>query len=306
MYKCICGKEFTNKKSLTSHRARCKQFHLVNDQKKFIDNWISEKHKCEHCGKVMTSYFGSGRFCCRACANSRERSQEVKDAISKKLSGKICCSNSNGEVIYIHLNDPIPKGYIKGNFSLVKDMSFEEFAYSKNIDNYKCVVCGSNLSSNQRNTCSEKCYRELLSKRISESIVRNGGNNSYKRGFDYGSCKYGTYQGIECDSSYELAFVIYCLDNGIEVKRNTEYFKYTIDGETHNYFPDFIVGNVYIEIKGYLDKISLEKYNQFPMDKYIVIIHNDKMNRFLNYCIDAYGTDYTKMYDDDKPHWKYK
>lgn len=36
---------------------------------------------CERCGKITEEKFGSGRFCSRACANTRERPVEVREKI---------------------------------------------------------------------------------------------------------------------------------------------------------------------------------------------------------------------------------
>ena len=102
-YICECGREFTNAQSYNGHLSRCK-VHLGEDRynernKKLFEanaeagkrlseklqakkvkkqvaelaQWVSEKHICEHCGKVMTEKFATGRFCSRACANSREQ-----------------------------------------------------------------------------------------------------------------------------------------------------------------------------------------------------------------------------------------
>ena len=48
---------------------------------------------CERCGKEVeeSEKFGSGRFCSRACANTRERSAEVKEKISKGLKKETAC-----------------------------------------------------------------------------------------------------------------------------------------------------------------------------------------------------------------------
>lgn len=110
-YKCECGKEFTNSQAFNGHKSHCK-IHLgetkyLENLNKFknsfnlgpngrlkksklikeeeLNKWISEKHVCEHCGKVMTEKFGSGRFCSRACANSRVLSEETKEKIGNKL-----------------------------------------------------------------------------------------------------------------------------------------------------------------------------------------------------------------------------
>lgn len=42
---------------------------------------------CEKCGKPIESKFGTGRFCSRACANSRTRSKESKQKTSESLKG---------------------------------------------------------------------------------------------------------------------------------------------------------------------------------------------------------------------------
>ena len=183
--------------------------------------------------------------------------------------------------------------------------------HQKSIDNYlqnpkRCVICNKELPYEQRSrhTCSEDCLHKLESLNQKEAVKQKGGNHNSK-GIN-GRCRYGTYHDIECDSSYELAFVIYCLDHGISIIRNHDYFEYGIENSKHNYFPDFKLGDTYIEIKGYIDNIAIEKYNQVPLDKYIILIYGDMMNRFLDYCIDTYGNDFVKMYDENKPHWKYQ
>ena len=48
---------------------------------------------CEHCGKVVEDKdtFGSGRFCCRACANARKHSDETKQKISAGILKETEC-----------------------------------------------------------------------------------------------------------------------------------------------------------------------------------------------------------------------
>ena len=49
-------------------------------------------YTCERCGKVTEEKFGSGRFCSRACANTRERSSEVKEKIRKGITKETVCA----------------------------------------------------------------------------------------------------------------------------------------------------------------------------------------------------------------------
>ena len=116
-YICECGREFTTSQSYNGHLSRCK-IHLGEDRynernKKLFEanaiagkklseklqteksakelaadeQWAKEQHICEHCGKVMLTKFGSGRFCSRACANSREQTEEMCWKKSATLRG---------------------------------------------------------------------------------------------------------------------------------------------------------------------------------------------------------------------------
>jgi hypothetical protein len=42
---------------------------------------------CKKCNKSHNGLFGSGIYCSRSCANSRIRTQEIKDRVSKKMLG---------------------------------------------------------------------------------------------------------------------------------------------------------------------------------------------------------------------------
>ena len=117
-YKCECGKEFDNPQKFNGHKSHCvthltlfnklnrrneiqENFHkggLDASERKSIDTyqtketalneWIKEKHICEKCGKIMTEKFGTGRFCSRSCANSRQMSKNTKEKISETLYKK--------------------------------------------------------------------------------------------------------------------------------------------------------------------------------------------------------------------------
>ena len=115
--------------------------------------------------------------------------------------------------------------------------------------------------------------------------------------------KFGTYQGYHCDSSWELAFVIYNLDHGVEFTRNTARFPYTYAGITHYYYPDFIIQNTYYEIKSYFDEQVQAKCDCFPKDKRLVILDQSKMQFYLDYCINTYGKDFITLYDRTSPSW---
>lgn len=186
----------------------------------------------------MTEKYGSGRFCCKACANSRERSEETKEKIRLANKGKIFISTQD----------------VNNNIKL-KQVSYSEHPKI-------CIDCDIELSFELRKrkrcpACSNIHKSASLSKSTKLAVQKAGGNlNRYGV---RGRCHYGTYKGFHCDSSYELAFVVYCLEHNIDIVRNKTGFKYEYNNQEHFYYPDFIVNNEYIEIKKLLNRTSSSK-----------------------------------------------
>lgn len=100
---------------------------------------------------------------------------------------------------------------------------------------------------NTHGTFYGRKHTEESKKKISLKMLGNHHNNIDKTGRG----KKGYYKGFWCDSTYELAFIIYCLDHDINVERNKEYFIYEYNGKKHRYYPDFIIDDILYEIKGY-------------------------------------------------------
>ena len=125
--------------------------------------------------------------------------------------------------------------------------------------------------------------------RIKIGAVKCGG---YKE--KCGRGKHGWYKGIWCDSSWELAFVIYHLENNLFIKRCNEFRTYKYKDKTYKYYPDFITDEGIFEIKGYCDEISQTKHNQHPDIK---MIYFDDMKIYLNYVIKKYGRNFIRLYD---------
>ena len=132
--------------------------------------------------------------------------------------------------------------------------------------------------------------------KLTDEQKRNSkSNGGYRKGSGIG--KSGWYRGFWCDSSWELAFIISHLENGIGIKRNTKKFSYEFEGKKYNYIPDFIVRGVYTEIKGYKTKRFDAKQEWFPNDlKYQVLYKND-MQIYLDYAIKKYGKDFISLYE---------
>ena len=75
------------------------------------------------------------------------------------------------------------------------------------------------------------------------------------------------YNDMYFDSSYELIYYIWALDNGHNIERCTKSFEYEVDGTTHLYIPDFIDDGRLVEIKGeHFFNSSGELINPFTSD----------------------------------------
>lgn len=117
--------------------------------------------------------------------------------------------------------------------------------------------------------------------------------NKHRGGYTF---KKGIYKNIYCDSSWELAFVVYHIEHGMHIERCNKYYNYTIDGRTHKYNPDFVTDDGIFEIKGKKDKKALEKEKSFPN---VIVIDSSNIGKYINYVTAKYGHKfYDVLYED--------
>jgi len=250
----------------TSTNIEGKEKTTKNSQKFFI---------CERCGKLHNGLFGSGRFCSRSCANKRTHTLETKRKIGEgvKRSEKYK--------------------------SAMKRIRKEN---KKRWVRKKCPVCKKifyvHLCEKMRTYCSRKCYLK-----DSAHLYRKIGNGGFRRRAGRG--KKGWYKGIYCSSSWELAFVIYCIDKGIKIERNWKGFKYFWNGKEHLYYPDFIINEKeYVEIKGRNDEQWKAKIENFPYP--IKVLYKEDIKFYIEYAKKKFGKNFIEAYDDYRPKYKYK
>lgn len=142
---------------------------------------------------------------------------------------------------------------------------------------------------------SKHAQSEDTRKRISETAKQHKKSGGYRYGSGRG--KKGWYRGYFCDSSWELAFVIYNIEHNIKFERNSTEFEYTYNNEVHHYIPDWVIDNKYVEIKGYWSEQWDSKLKQFPKDKVLEVIGADEIKMYLDYVINKYGKDFVKLYE---------
>lgn len=114
--------------------------------------------------------------------------------------------------------------------------------------------------------------------------VRKGGGRGKK----------GWYRGFWCDSSWELAFVVYHLDNGLAIKRCTSMRTYVWKGVIRRYYPDFVVAAGVVELKGYSSPQWAAKQQANPD---VICLFRKEMAPYLAYVESKYGRDFVSMYE---------
>ena len=170
-----------------------------------------------------------------------------------------------------------------------------------------CEFCGREFSSRVGNTLHQRCCymnpdkvitgvsstpekEEERKRKISETMKANKKSGGLRKGSGRG--KKGWYKGIQCDSTYELVWVIYNIDHCIQFKRNTTiYYEYEYKGKLHKYYPDFLMpDNSLVEIKGYHTEVVDIKLNSVSDRKINIYYYND-IKYMFDYIKDVYNKD---------------
>jgi hypothetical protein len=217
--------------------------------------------RCLKCNKIIE---GKKKFCDQSCSASFNN--------IKRLEGGY---KPNG----LKTSETMKRLHLEGKINLPRVDKLEK----------ECKGCGKTFfvlpSGKDRKYCSEDCYKkDPLAKKTSGGYRPTSGR---------GKC--GWYMGYWCQSSWELAFIIYHIDKCIKFDRNKEGFKYIFEGKEHIYYPDFKKDNEYIEVKGYMSKQVIAKIEQFPHK--LVIIDKKGIIPYVEYVEEKYGKDFIRLYD---------
>jgi len=225
--------------------------------------------KCERCGGNHQGLFGSGRFCSIGCSNKRERTQEVKDRISKSMraSGKAAKAAARSKGAQI-----VPRR-------------------TKSCKGCKSHIIGTSKQLARKTYCTHECF------------VRYGNCGGARHGSGRGDSGY--YRDIYCGSTYELAWVIWNLDHNYPVDR----FDGKLEGEGITYVPDFYDSktNTIIEIKGYYTPLVDKKTKLAESLGYtVIVLYKDDLKECFEYVKKKYGTNKLKeLYSDYKPKYEF-
>jgi hypothetical protein len=235
--------------------------------------------KCEKCNNEHDGSFGSGRFCSRTCANSRTWTEEdkKKKSESAKKSEKV-----KKEILSRRVGERNEKKIcpICKNFFIPK----------KNINQI---------------FCSRKCYLEDC-----DFEFHSKPPGGIRKNSSHG--KRGYYKGFYCDSSYELAYVIWCLENGHKIERNKESFEY-FDPERNaifKFYPDFLVNGKLIEIKGwYIPRVDFKLDAVKKSGREIKILYGEDLEEAFEIAKNVTGLPKGRLYeayDNHKPKYNHR
>lgn len=134
--------------------------------------------------------------------------------------------------------------------------------------------------------------KELVRQSKISNFAKSRNFGGYVRGSGRG--KKGWYKGFFCDSSWELAYVVYCLEHNICIERNTEKRQYIWQGMIKNYIPDFIVNGILTEVKGFKTEQWLAKLEANPD---VIVLYEKDLEPVLGYVKSKYGKDFISLYE---------
>lgn len=205
-----------------------------------------EINVCKNCQKEFESEKRfHKKFCCHKCAMTFNNKLKIGCNLSEENKNKISLTMKrkweNGEIKKEQLNNWIASGQAASSKKM-KNKKFEEI-YGKE----KALKMRKHYSKSRMKE-NNPFYGKHHSVETKEKIIKN----RKPEGYIYPS---GLFNNVLWQSSYELAYLIYCYENNISIKRyDLEPIEYEYQNNKHHYYPDFIINNkTVVECKGYKD-----------------------------------------------------
>ena len=314
IYTCECGRKFHSRQALGGHQSFCKihlgdkkyeealnqrriaceKMNQIPDRHKNVGSisrktkndpirlqrWINEQHQCERCGKIMTEFYGVGRFCSLHCANWRQGSEKFRSQTKErkeKPDWKVPSFEPKVDIIptypqlpvsnspklsNINLNDYVDgtENLIKNKLITVNQLPFYKKDAKEGVDFVFCPYCGIRLNvlgghikkhgKTKEDVISEFGNEILFISKVDfkrkSDVSRNTQNRLIAEGKHHGWKSRNT-------KSYAEKFWKEVLDNN-NIPYQAEYVLKKSDlgiDSLNNFFLDFLLpGNIDLEIDG--------------------------------------------------------
>lgn len=176
----------------------------------------------------------------------------------------------------------------------------EKISISLTIEKPKkyCKCCGTEIFSN-RIFCSDECKKIIgtsseTRKKISDKVIgKTGGWRNFG-----GNGKKGAFKGHIFQSSWELAWLIFQIENGQNPIRCEKVFIYKNEkNQIRKYYPDFEMNGIIFEIKGFDSERTQLKISSVKNLGYnIQLVMKKEIQPCLDYCIEKYGEKFYEKY----------
>ena len=260
----VCGRE-VSKSNIARHLTAHSIGHHYDGKEKV------EVVECHFCGKVCASPSGRGvhETYCKSNPNRKIPSSHLTDSIKGKPAWNRGLNKYN--------NESMRKISEKCKLNIAMNGSIGTFG----------LTGSSNIMNNPE---VKQKHMDSMKKFYSTTPPKSCGRGHH-----------GYYCGIWFDSTWELAYYLYCKLHNVAIVRNTTPFKYQLNGEIHSYYPDFYLldDDIYVEIKGYEDDKAKEKFHQFNGN--LLIYRAEEMSPILSEIHEIYGEDLTRLYETIQP-----
>ena len=325
MIKCkICSKEFNTPKQLSWH---VKHHNLMN--KDYYDLYLKQENEgwCLTCGKptaFISMNKGYRQHCGKKCLCMDKNVQEKR--LNTNLDRYGYKTSFSTKETQDKVKETIFQKY--GVKNVFQSEEIKEKIKQTNLDKYgvenpqqRPEVKEKTRETNLKkygNTCTlqvpeikEKAIQSILGKygtenifsseygkeKIKQTNLKKFGveNPQQNREIQKKTLSHYTYNNLNFDSSWELAVYIYCIDNNICINRlPTKFTYYDKYNKKHYYFPDFLIEDTLIEVKGpqYLDKdgqLKDKNKQKCINDNNVVVWTAEKIQPYLNYCINKFN-----------------
>ena len=305
------------RKSIIDHYNVYVQIICQTCNRKVVKN-MARKTKIEYCSINFLSY-------CRQCSQkmSNQKKYGVDNVFqleeTKEKSKETCVSKYGAE--YYKQSDKGKeafKEYSISRYGVENPFQAEEIKLKSkntllskyNVDNpMKCP------------TFQEKAKKAMLEKYGVEHALQNMECQDKRQSTCLEKYKQLHFQGnhykfnnISFDSSWELAYYIYMKDHNMNIARESKILYYDYNGITYRYYPDFIVNNSLIEIKGdqFFDEdnnlidpfgkkdpeLLKAKYDCMKANN-VIIVRQADLKPIFEYIHGKYGLDYLKTFKMD-------
>lgn len=295
-----------------------------------IKEYKNIEFKCPKCSKLerkrVKSFILSGLFLCRNClhekislekfgtrnpAQSPKVQEKIKNTNIKKygvinvlkspqIRRKIELTNLKkygtanvfeSEIIKEKIKETVKLRY--GVDSIAKVEEIKQKVVQSNMKRYgvKCSLQAESV----KNKIEQTNLKKYGAKHFSQSKYASTAKTNY------------SFNSLNFDSSWELAFYIYYIDHNFKVIRAPCSIDYSYEGSQHKYFPDFKIQNRIFEIKG--PQFFNEDGNMIdPFDssgnvraaaKYKCMLSNNVIiitdcSKYLDYVNSKYGKDFLR------------